>query len=268
MKLTVLVDNNVYLDPYMRGEPGFSLWLEDGNERILFDTGWSDLFMENAKRLGIDLGAVTTVVFSHGHNDHTTGFPYLSEAYDLSHVRLVAHPRALSRKTLDGEEIGAPFSADWVSGICRYQPTDGPVHLTERLIFLGQIPRTNDFESKEPIGEVWAGGKSEPDFLLEDSALVWQGDDGLFIITGCSHCGICNIIDYAKTVCGDSRINGIIGGFHLQKTDARLERTAEYLQGQHIPFFYPCHCVSFAAKARLNLVLPVREVGCSMTLEL
>ena len=54
-----------------------------------------------------------------------------------------------------------------------------------------------------------------PDFLIDDSALVYKSDKGLFVITGCSHSGICNIIEYAKEVCSEDRIIGCIGGFHI-----------------------------------------------------
>ena len=52
MKLTVLMDNNTYIDRYYLGEPAFSMYIEDGAEKILFDTGYSDVFMKNAKRWG------------------------------------------------------------------------------------------------------------------------------------------------------------------------------------------------------------------------
>ncbi len=47
---------------------------------------------------------------------------------------------------------------------------------------------------------------------MDDTALVYKGEKGSYIITGCSHSGICNIAEYAKKVCGDNRILGIIGG--------------------------------------------------------
>ena len=74
MKLTVLVDNNTFIDEYYFGEPGVSYYIEDGGAKILFDCGYSDVFMANAEKMGIDLGKVDTIVFSHGHNDHTRGF--------------------------------------------------------------------------------------------------------------------------------------------------------------------------------------------------
>ena len=33
MKLTVLIDNNTYIDEYYRGEPALSYYIEDENER-------------------------------------------------------------------------------------------------------------------------------------------------------------------------------------------------------------------------------------------
>ena len=42
-------------------------------KKILFDAGYSDIFIKNAEKLGIDLTETDTVVLSHGHNDHTWG---------------------------------------------------------------------------------------------------------------------------------------------------------------------------------------------------
>ena len=57
MKLTVLVDNNTYIDQYYLGEPGVSFYIESQNQKVLFDTGYSHIFKENAKKMGIDLTA-------------------------------------------------------------------------------------------------------------------------------------------------------------------------------------------------------------------
>ena len=55
MKLTVLVDNNTYIDQYYLGEPAFCCLLEAEGKKILFDTGYSDIFLKNAEKMGIDL---------------------------------------------------------------------------------------------------------------------------------------------------------------------------------------------------------------------
>ena len=257
MQLTVLVDNNTLIDRYYLGEPGVSYYIEDGDAKILFDVGYSDIFLKNAQALGIDLRGLQQVVLSHGHNDHTRGLLWLSEQEYFSKLELVAHPEALKPKQLNGENIGAPFTALQLREKCRLRLSKEPVQLTERLIFLGEIPALYDFEQRQNFGS----GADPVDLMLDDTALVYRGADGLFVITGCSHSGICNIIEYAKQVCGTEKVQGVIGGWHLFKTDARLAKTIAYLQQNQIRELYPCHCCSFAAKAALHAQIPIKEVG-------
>ena len=73
MKLTVLVDNNTIIDRYFYGEPGVSYLIECDGGRYLFDTGYSDLFLKNAIKMGISLLELDAIIISHGHNDHTWG---------------------------------------------------------------------------------------------------------------------------------------------------------------------------------------------------
>lgn len=76
MKLKVLVDNNTYIDMYYLGEPAVSYYIEDNDTKMLFDTGYSDIFLKNAKTMNIDLNVIDKVVISHGHDDHTKGLKY------------------------------------------------------------------------------------------------------------------------------------------------------------------------------------------------
>ena len=260
MKLTVLVDNNTYIDQYYLGEPAVSYFIEAEGRRILFDAGYSDIFLKNAEKMGIDLTDLTHIVLSHGHNDHTRGLLFLPP----SRARLVAHPGCFVPKFCDGEDIGAPFSAGEAAERWDACFSREPVALTEHLLYLGEIPRANGFEGKRPIGT--AGGQD--DYLPDDTALVWRREDGLFIITGCSHSGICNIVEYAKKVCGDDRVLGILGGFHLLEDNAQLEETVAFLSGLNMKMLYPCHCVCLQAKAKMLTRMPVTEVGVGMTLEL
>lgn len=55
MKLTVLVDNNTYIDEYYLGEPAVSYYIEDGDAKILLDCGYSDVFIKNAINMSLDL---------------------------------------------------------------------------------------------------------------------------------------------------------------------------------------------------------------------
>lgn len=55
MKLVVLADNNTYIDQYYLAEPALSIYIENGDKKYLFDTGYSDVYLKNAAKLGIDL---------------------------------------------------------------------------------------------------------------------------------------------------------------------------------------------------------------------
>ena len=100
--------------------------------------------------------------------------------------------------------------------------------------------------------------------LTDDTALACKTPDGLFIVTGCSHSGICNIVSHAQAVCGEARIAGILGGFHLPRANSRVAKTAAFLKSLNPASLYPCHCVSLAAKVELAKVLPIQEVGSGM----
>lgn len=265
MKLRLLCDNNTFIDQYLLGEPAFSCYIEIDGARILLDTGYSDVFARNAETLGIDLTNLTHVVLSHGHDDHTRGLVHLPRPTEAA--QLIAHPRCLLKRWLDDLYIGPPKDGAVPEGF-DYRPSTAPVRLTEHCVFLGEIPVTHDFEPRYSIGEVLVNGQREPDFLTDDSALVCQTERGLFIITGCSHSGICNIVSYAQQVCGETRIAGILGGFHLLEASERTEQTAAFLKALQPEALYPCHCVSLAAKLMLARTLDIREAGSGLYLEL
>ncbi len=266
MKLVVLTDNNTYIDQYYIGEPALSFYLEDESSRILFDTGYSDVFMRNAVSLGVDLSVVDTLVFSHGHDDHTKGLTFLPPDFLSPNVRIIAHPGIFGERYENGRSIGAPFSVDVLKDRYDLTLTKEPYSVTNRLTFLGEIPDYFEFEKRKPIGVCKTGPYYQPDFVMDDSALVYHSGEGMVIITGCSHSGICNIIEYAKHICGDERILSVIGGFHLFHISDKLKQTIHYFRQNNIYKLYPCHCVSFRAKAEIHKYISIHEVGVGLTL--
>ncbi|MEI8597982.1 MBL fold metallo-hydrolase [Vibrio sp. M60_M31a] len=81
MELKVLVDNNTIIDRYFLAEPAVSYLITDENIKILFDVGYSDVFIQNAKKMAESLMDINYVVISHGHNDHTGGLVPLVKHY-------------------------------------------------------------------------------------------------------------------------------------------------------------------------------------------
>ena len=267
MQLTVLTDNNTFIDRYYYGEPGLCYYIEDGDSRILFDTGYSDVAVKNARLMNIDLSLVNHIVFSHGHNDHTRGLRYLADKLNLPQIKLIAHPDCFAPKFYDGESIGMTEDVAATAHKCQLHLTIQPCKITEKLLFLGQIPRVHSFEQRS-IGVIGTADSHVADKVLDDSALVYNGKAGLFIITGCSHSGICNIVSYARQVRGNKRVAGIIGGMHLFKQNDELAATVDFLSGQQMDDIYPAHCVSLKAKVALAERLPVHEVGVGLKLSI
>ncbi|GAG01892.1 unnamed protein product, partial [marine sediment metagenome] len=60
---------------------------------------------------------------------------------------------------------------------------------------------------------------------------------------GCSHAGICNIIDHAKQICKENKIYILLGGFHLFNNDI-TDKTIEFIKKQDIKYLYPAHCLN------------------------
>lgn len=106
MKLTVLSDNSTFTDKHFFGEPGLCYWIEIEGQNILFDLGFSDIYLKNAKKLGIDILKTDTIVISHGHNDHTQGLKYFPKNHKK--VILVSHPLCLLPKYSGKEYVGSP----------------------------------------------------------------------------------------------------------------------------------------------------------------
>ena len=270
MKLTILSENNTHTrEPYLMGEPGFSCYIEQAGKRLLLDTGFYGVALKNAEILGIDLNGLDYIALSHGHDDHTHGLLPLCEAgIDLSGTKLVMHPDALKKKVVDWQNAGLPWEKEEVLRRFDVLQADRPLELAKDLWYLGSIPRKNDFENKQSVGFLVTENGEEPDFLSDDTALAYRTERGVFVITGCSHSGICNICEYAKTVLGDDRLYGVIGGFHLLHPGPQLEETIRYFRKEKPEKLCPCHCISMRCKFRIAQSLPIEDVAVGFELEL
>lgn len=276
MKLTVLVDNNTEIDRYFYGEPGVSYLIETEGKKILFDVGYSDIFIKNANKMGETLLDLDYVVLSHGHNDHTWGLSHLNELYSKQNRNfeknktpiLIAHKNIFLPKEFLGENIGTNLSEEELKINFNMELTEKDIFITEKLAFLGEISRENNFENKVPIGKLRKEYEVIDDYVLDDSALVYKGQNGLVIITGCSHAGICNIVSQAKKLFNENKIADIIGGFHLLNPEENLmSSTLEYLEKQEIDKIHPCHCTDLSSKIELAKIIDIAEVGVGMVFE-
>lgn len=90
----------------------------------------------------------------------------------------------------------------------------------------------------------------------------------MVIITGCSHAGICNIIEYAKKVCNEQRVVDVIGGFHLlNPSDNKLNNTLDYLKKCRLSAVHACHCTDLHSKIRLAEYVNIEDMGVGVVLK-
>lgn len=248
LKIRILAENLVR-QRNLLAEHGLSLWIEDDTDRVLFDVGQTDVYLHNARHLGIDLSQVNAIVLSHGHYDHTGGLPYFPDA--AKRPRIFVHPDAFLpkfEKTDDAQApykaIGIPWQKDMLAHLeNRIMFNTSTMQVGERLYILTEIPRTTDYE--EPAKKLMV--KKDDQMLIDDlhdeQVLVCQREQGLVVMLGCSHPGVVNCLKYVRRLFPDQPIQSIIGGMHLERANKnRLIQTMDFFQKLDIAKIIPLHC--------------------------
>ena len=252
MKLTVLTEN--VAGGKFLAEHGLSYLIEHDGKKILFDTGHSNGFLKNSMLIGYNIQDSTDViVLSHGHWDHGDGLKH------LSNKTLITHPNSFIKRFRKGgkENIGLELSRAEIKERFNLTESVKPCYITKDIIFLGEIPRLNNFESQKTSFEDEHGND---DYVVDDSALVIIQNNELIIITGCSHSGICNITEHAKKISGINKVKVIMGGFHLKKDDYQTKKTIEYLKQENVERILPSHCTELPAMAAFYDEFKIQQV--------
>jgi len=259
VKLIVLTENTA--SKKFKAEHGLSFYIEHDDMAILFDTGHSDNFLKNAELLEINIKRIQNVVLSHGHWDHGNGLEYLKGK------NLICHPYAFIKRyrKSDHEYIGLNLCYKELNKKFKLINTRKPYFISENMIFLGEIPRLNAFEAKITP---FVDDHHADDFIPDDSALAIIQNNELIIITGCSHSGICNIIEYAKKVSKIKKVKAVIGGFHLQEVDEQTLQTVAYFKKQKIKHIYPSHCTGLPALAAFYNAFQIEQLKAGMELNI
>ena len=155
MRLSILYDNEAEKD--FKAAWGFSCLVDNGKQRVLFDTGGEPgILRHNMKLLGINKKGIDTIVISHDHWDHTGG------------LGAVLHPRVTVYIPASASEELKRAAA--MSG--RVVVVEQPMDVAQDIHVTGELGGT--------IGE---------------QSLVLQTERGSVILFGCAHPGLINIIE-------------------------------------------------------------------------
>jgi 7,8-dihydropterin-6-yl-methyl-4-(beta-D-ribofuranosyl)aminobenzene 5'-phosphate synthase len=218
MKITALIENTrPDAETELVAEHGLSLLVERDGQRILFDTGASGAFGDNADKLGIDLAGVDAVVVSHHHFDHGGGLARLLEENRTAKVYL----RSSGEKDF---YFRAPLLGSRYIGLDqellreqagRLQFVDGFTEILPGVYILTAI----DTQHAQPKGNkrlfVKKNDVFEQDSFAHELLMVTREEGGLVVFSGCSHHGIQNMLSTVTGRFPDDPIKAVVGGFHL-----------------------------------------------------
>jgi 7,8-dihydropterin-6-yl-methyl-4-(beta-D-ribofuranosyl)aminobenzene 5'-phosphate synthase len=220
------------------------------------DTGQTDLLLHNAAALQIDLSDVDTVILSHGHYDHTGGVLPLygvDPSFDLYMRRGAAEPHYNGERYIgiDSRILSLP----------RLHLVDGDLMLDDELFLFGGYADRFGRPSGNRTLTVERGGSRTADDFAHEQSLVLTQNGKRWLLSGCAHSGILNILDRYHELFGSSP-DYVVSGFHMMKRDgiytdeekASVRQTAETLS--KLPtVFYTGHCTGEPAFALMREIM-------------
>lgn len=259
VKIVILNDTRNSNKDKFANDDGFSAYIEIGNNKILFDVGPSEKFMKNAEKLGINLNKVDTVVLSHGHYDHGDGLQYFNNK-----VEFIAHPNCTLKRWWKDDHShysGMQLTKEELKNKYMVHFTKEPYRINQYTYYLGEITR------KYPVNLTkWVLENGQNDDILDDSGMVIHTENGIIVIAGCSHSGICNIVEQAKMVTNNNKVLAVIGGFHLREINEDTNRVINYMK-DNVKEVILAHCTKeevcnkFINDLQGNMKVSVTEVG-------
>jgi len=274
MKISILMENTACSDSFC-SEHGLSIYIEACGHKLLFDTGASGAFADNAEKMGIDLAGVDTAVLSHGHYDHGGGLrrfleinsraeicmnPHAFEGHYNGSGKYIGLDQELkdSGRLVFADRACSLFDAERSAGdgageglCCPGSEGTGPACGSAVLYPSG------GYELKYPVDSsgltVERGGSFIPEDFIHEQYLLIEENNKRVLISGCSHRGILNIMNrFSPDV--------LIGGFHFMEIPAegggaaRLEQAARELM-QYETQYFTGHCTGLAQFGLLKQIM-------------
>lgn len=193
-----VLSENTTSSERLGSEHGLSLYIETGIHKILFDTGASGLFVENAEKMGVDLTRVDLAVISHGHYDHGGG---LKTFLGINkRAKMYLHQKAFE-----------PHYANRPGGVKAYSGLDESLMPNERFVFCGDrfvIDHELELFSGVYLKKAYSfrqyrsvmkdGDAFVQDDFAHEQNLIMSENGKTLLIAGCAHTGIVNIIHQFK----------------------------------------------------------------------
>ncbi len=250
MRITNLIENTEG-SKGCEAAHGLSFLIETDKHRVLMDLGPSDVTINNAEKLGIDLGEVDTVILSHGHYDHSGGIMPFSKLN--SHAPIYMQKKATEDFFSMGAEQYRYIGIDKeIAELPQVRFVEGDYTIDDELSLFVVDKRIVEVPFTNSRLKVKRGGQYFQDDFAHEQALVVKSAGKSILLSGCAHNGIINILgEYSRKY--GSYPDAAISGFHLvKKTDYSDTEMQEIIQTavelkKYPTQFFTCHCTGLIA---------------------
>jgi len=257
IKITTLIEDKLNKNSTLISEHGLSFLIECDNKKVLFDTGQSDNFIANAKKLNIDLYDVDYVVISHSHYDHANGFKSFCDISKKNFSLYISHKffdKKYSKKCENFIYKGSNFDKQFLIDrkINTFFIDRDITNLTPKINIISNIKRTTYYEKINSNFYVNIVNSYVKDCFDDEIILTIDTPKGLIVLVGCSHVGIINILKTIEERL-HAKIYGIIGGTHLIEADEnRIDLTLNEFRKMDLKFIGISHCTGTKALEKLE----------------
>lgn len=212
-EVIILADNRpTPMQSPIKTEHGLSIYIEFDNLKLLCDTGASDLYAQNAEQMGINLDELDFALLSHAHADHSGGLNHLLENHpcDLYLSGNIKDHKFYSMRHGNKRDISHDNTL-----FTRYPDQIKQIH--ESLWVSDKVAIISNFTNKypRPQGNTHLLCDAAPDTFAHELALVLSTEQGLVIISPCTHSGAANVIETCREFTGERNVATFIGGLHF-----------------------------------------------------
>lgn len=248
MRIITLIENAVYSGG-LQAEHGLSIYIETDEHKILFDTGQTGIFIQNAKKLDISIESIDSLILSHGHYDHTGGlYPFL-EKNSIANIyskRNIFIPKYYGTTRF----IGTPFIKEQLKNRLIY--IDSLTEISRQIFIMPEIKIYNSTDTNFRDLNRKANNGFIPDEFEDELFLAIRQNETINIITACSHRGITNICETA-TEHFKLPVGLILGGFHMKECPVeQYVQITDYFRNLQPESIGACHCTGIEKFADLQ----------------
>ena len=240
MKISILANNESKSG--FENEHGLSIYIQHKLYNILFDVGYTDVYLKNADKLNVDLNETEYIILSHGHYDHTGGLRFFKPFKALQSIYI--HKDAFKNKYAKEKKIrynGIPFKENEIVWLKNYAiKIENYNKINTNFYLLSNISHQN-INKKYYVDDRIDDFHDETILILEEA-----GELSLFM--GCSHFGVINGVLAVQEIFPNKKIKNLVAGMHLStKTLDEIKEIGEKLFSMGIEMIYPLHCTGRTA---------------------